>query len=126
MARDFATEKPTAYRKKKNPIAKYTAIVFAVIAVFLIGVAFAIPRNGPDTELYHTRPPVNIMSYPSHEEIGDEAIENYLFMSMMQLFQFAQAAGVDSEEYREFESRHAEYRAFRDARIRRTLERNFR
>jgi preprotein translocase subunit SecF len=62
----------------------------------------------------------------SQEEIEANAIEYYLYIATLQAFQIAQTTGVESKEYRDYEQRYAEYRMFRDTRIRKMLERNLR
>ena len=108
-----------------------TVILIAIILVVSIMVFFRYfsYRNGinKDIEQYQQQ---NVQAIQqqyvqmiSQEEIESNAIESYLWRLTLNAFPLAQAAGVDSREYRDYEQKYAEYRTFRDSRILRMMER---
>jgi len=104
-------------------------IIISVIGILILGLLLNLffRLNKPLT-FERQNIPQKARQYvlPSQDEIESDAIESYLYIATLQAFQIAQSAGVDSKEYRDYEQRYSEYRTFRDARVKKMLERNMR
>jgi len=104
---------------------QWKQILIAVSIIIVILLLYSLfCKKSTINDITQQKNQVNVINPQSDtRDIEEDAIETYLYMTTLQFYQLAQAAGVESKEYRDYEQKYAEYRTFRDARVRRMLER---
>jgi len=120
---DMPSKKPTYLQDKIQ--ANRISIICIVVTLIVVPLIWYYNSGKQNTSVQDEQQPsvADLMFQLQQNEIGEDAIESYLYAATLQAFQLAQAAGVDSKEYRDYEQRYADYRTFRDSRVRKLLER---
>jgi hypothetical protein len=104
-------------------------IVIPIVVIIAIAVIWFKSGNAntpPVVPLHQQELPAITTPQIPQEEIALNAIESYLYLSVLQTFELAKQAGTGSQEYRDYELKYSEYRTFRDNRVKQMTERNIR
>jgi hypothetical protein len=124
--------KPTQNTRRPRPTKQQFIVIVASVVIIVVGTIYWFVNRNKDTP--HTPNPYLMQAqvdanqnkrYYSTSEIEtliQNALEDYLYMATLKSYQIATVAGAGTGEYRDYEQKYAEYRTFRDARMKRQLE----